>query len=320
MKDLLIFSYSGDAHVQAVRSHLDIIGAKYSLFNTNEIPKAHYITFSSKSMDFIVYNKQCKGEFAVDGSWNIWNRRILKLDFGDPIPDGLAKVIDTETRKTLEGLMFSHSGKVINDPRDNYKAQNKLDQLKVAKDLGKDVIVPPTIVSNNPREIRQFYEENDGRVCFKLQKGEIIDLEGKKFTVMTNLVREEHLRDTELLEQCPHLFQKYFSKEYEVRVTTIGDKSIGTAIHSQESEVSKIDYRRYDFNVPYKNINLPENVAEFCRAMLNHYGLDFGAFDFIVSKDGQYIFLELNPNGQWLWLEQLSGFKISEVLAEYLVS
>jgi len=56
-------------------------------------------------------------------------------------------------------------------------------------------------------------------------------------------------------------------------------------------------------------------------AMTKHYELNFGAFDFILRKnDEKYVFLKLNPNGQWLWLEQLSKFKISKVLADYLVS
>lgn len=321
MKNLLVFSFSEDPHVQAVRSHLDEISAKYFIVNTNEISERYHISFNSRSLEYAISNKESNEEIVLDDSWNIWNRRILKLDLSDSIPKDLAKVIDDETRKTLEGLMFSHPGKIVNDPRNNYMAQNKLDQLRIAKSIGKNVVVPSTIVTNNPQEIGQFYEQHKGKICFKLQKGAIIDLDSKRYTVMTNLVEEKYLGERELLEQCPHMFQEYFDKDYEVRVTTIGDMSIGTAIHSQESEVSKIDYRRYDFkNVPYKKIRLPEDVEDFCCSMLRHYGLHFGAFDFIVSKDNKYVFLELNPNGQWLWLEQLSGFKISKVLTEYLVS
>ena len=94
---------------------------------------------------------------------------------------------------------------------------------------------------------------------------------------------------------------------------------MGVAIYSQESEISRIDYRRYDFNVPYKALELPTKIQDFCLSMTRHYGLHFGAFDFIVTKkEKNFVFLELNPNGQWLWLEQLSGFPISRSLAAYL--
>ena len=93
---------------------------------------------------------------------------------------------------------------------------------------------------------------------------------------------------------------------------------MGTAIYSQDSELSKVDYRRYDFNVSYRSVKLPGKVEYFCRLMLQGNRLRFGTFDFIYSKDGNYFFLELNPNGQWLWLEQLTDLKISKVLANYL--
>ena len=127
-----------------------------------------------------------------------------------------------------------------------------------------------------------------------MQKGAIIDREGKIFTVMTNLVKEKHIRDADILRQCPRIFQEYIEKDFEIRVTAIGDEIMGTAIHSQESILSKIDYRRYDFNVPYISIKLPRKVEDFCRLMLQNYGLRFGTFDFIKSKKDEFVFLEIN--------------------------
>ncbi len=319
MKNLLIFSFSEDPHVISVCSHLDEIEARYFLINTNEIHEKYTFQLNPNNSEYTIKDKSNKREIYLDDSWNIWNRRILDLDLSKQIPRGLAKVINDETKRMIEGVMFSHKGKVINDPRNNYKARNKIDQINFAAQIA-GVIVPETIISNNPNQIRDFYKKNKGKICFKLQKGAIVDIEDKKFTVLTNLVEEEHLRDRELLSQCPHLFQEYIDKNYEVRVTCIGNEVIGTAIHSQDSEISKVDYRRYDFNVPYKNINVPDNIKKFCNSMLKHYGLYFGAFDFIVNSEEEYIFLELNPNGQWLWLEQLGGSKISKALAKYLVS
>jgi len=320
MKNLLILSYSEDPHALALLSELDSVGAKHFWLYTNEIPSKHEILLNSSSLEYTLMNNETKEKITLDPSWNIWNRRILKVDLPDTVPEGLAEIVNEETKRTLEGIMFSHNGKVVNDPRSNYRARNKLDQLKVAKNISLGVIIPATIVTNNPEEITSFYKRHNGKICFKLQKGAIVDLKGEKYTVMTNLVEEKHLENIESLRQCPHLFQEYIDKDYEVRATVVGNAVMGTAIHSQDSEISKIDYRRYDFNVKYEKIDLPKNVEEFCLSMNKHYGLDFGAFDFIISKKGEYVFLELNPNGQWLWLEQLGGPKISKTLAEYLVS
>ena len=56
---------------------------------------------------------------------------------------------------------------------------------------------------------------------------------------------------------------------------------MGTAIYSQDSELSKVDYRRYDFNVSYRPVKLPGKVEYFCRLMLQGNRLRFGTFDFI---------------------------------------
>ena len=116
------------------------------------------------------------------------------------------------------------------------------------------------------------------------------------------------------------LFQEYIDKDFEIRIISTDRTSTGIAIHSQDSDISRVDYRRYDFeNVKYIPIKLPESVKTFCSRMLTHYGLHFGASDFIYSKDGKYFFLELNPNGQWLWLEEQSGYNLTKEVAENLI-
>lgn len=46
--------------------------------------------------------------------------------------------------------------------------------------------------------------------------------------------------------------------------------------------------------------------------------LNFGCFDLIVTPDGEYVFLECNPNGQWLWVELATGLPIAEAIADFL--
>lgn len=93
-----------------------------------------------------------------------------------------------------------------------------------------------------------------------------------------------------------------------------------TTIHSQASKQCMIDYRKYDFdNVKYEKVNLPNNVTEFCLALIKNYGLSFGEIDMIYTKKGEYVFLEINPNGQWLWLEIKSGYNLTKDVAENLL-
>jgi glutathione synthase/RimK-type ligase-like ATP-grasp enzyme len=234
------------------------------------------------------------------------------------MPKDLQDLVTDECEKTWDGLLMAHKGKVVNLPQNHFYANNKLDQIKFALERG--IYVPDTIVTTDPSDLRDFYEKHKGNICFKLQRGAVIRTpEGDK-VVYTNKVTREQMKNASLVSSHPSLFQEYIDKEFEIRVITTDKTATGIAIHSQDSEISKVDYRRYDLeNVKYNHTKLPHNVRNFCSSMLKHYGLHFGAFDFIYSKEGKYFFLELNPNGQWLWLEEQSGYNLTKEIADNLI-
>jgi hypothetical protein len=53
-------------------------------------------------------------------------------------------------------------------------------------------------------------------------------------------------------------------------------------------------------------------------AYLKMTGLSFGAFDFSVTPEGVWNALEINPEGQWGWIEQETGAPITEAIAAWL--
>ena len=210
-------------------------------------------------------------------------------DLNKGMPKDLQDLVTDECEKTWDGLLMAHKGKVVNRPQNHYYANNKLDQIKFALESG--MFVPDTIVTNDPSDLEDFYEKHKGNICFKLQKGAVIRTpEGNK-VIYTNKVTEEQMKKASLVSSHPSLFQEYIDKEFEIRIVATDKTATGIAIHSQDSEISKVDYRRYDLeNVRYHHTDLPENVKDFCLDMLTHYGLHFGAFDFIYSKGGKYFF------------------------------
>lgn len=116
------------------------------------------------------------------------------------------------------------------------------------------------------------------------------------------------------------MFQELIEKAFEVRVTVVGKQVFATEIHSQQSQRTKDDWRRYDLeNTPHKEHVLPSEIESACLNLTRHYSLAFAAIDIIVTPKGKYVFLEINPNGQWLLLEKLTGQPISEALAQMLV-
>ena len=181
--------------------------------------------------------------------------------------------------------------------------------------------MPETCISADPATIRGFCREHDLNVVAKLvapgpPRAPTPD---EQYVVYTALLDEGDLRDDQRLAAAPAIYQRYVEKDYEVRVTVVDDQVLACAIHSQESPQTRIDWRRYDFDrTPHEAIDLDSAISERCLGLTRRLGLVFAAIDLIVEPSGETIFLEINPNGQWGWIEELTGLPIAEKLAATL--
>ncbi len=317
MKKVLILTHEEDPHASYVSKHLKDAGILFFQVNTDKLIGNYHLTFDSKSGLYVIKTKG--KEFSIDREWSIWNRRVMDPELPKDFPKELEDIVFTETERTWDGLLFTHAGRVVNKPQAGFAANNKVDQLCFARDYDNGIEIPETLLTNDPGALRSFFQEKSP-ICHKLQKAALVKRGEEYFTTYNNLISQQQMEQAELIERNPSLFQTYINKEYELRITALEHKVVGIAIHSQDSAQSRLDYRRYDFdNVRYNHIELPDFVTSFCTAMLKHYGLLFGEFDFIYTKDSKYFFLELNPNGQWLWLELKSKYPLSKDVADNLV-
>ena len=312
MKNILVLTHGEDPHADSVCKYLSERGIGTFRVETERLSEAYKLTFNS---EFLTYNlSNGSKEIQIDDSWNIWNRRVMNPDVRKGLSKNIVDIIFDESEKAWDGLLMSHRGKVVNRPQNHMYANNKIDQMKFVSEFGNSVLIPDTLVTNDPKKAEKFYDKHKGNICFKLHKGAIVESsEGYKI-VYTNKVTKKQMKNADLISSHPCLFQEYIEKEFEVRIVATDKNHDAIAIDSQNSEISKIDYRKYDFE------NVSRDVKNLCSEMLKYYGLHFGVFDFIKSKDGQDVFLELNPNGQWLWLELESGHNITKSVAENLIS
>jgi glutathione synthase/RimK-type ligase-like ATP-grasp enzyme len=110
-------------------------------------------------------------------------------------------------------------------------------------------------------------------------------------------------------------------KRVELRITVVGDQVFAAEIHSQKAKRTRIDWRRYDLaHTPHYPHTLPDEVRRSCVELVRRLGLCYGAIDMVLTPDGRYVFLEINPNGQFLWIEQLTGMPISDAICDLLAS
>jgi glutathione synthase/RimK-type ligase-like ATP-grasp enzyme len=118
----------------------------------------------------------------------------------------------------------------------------------------------------------------------------------------------------------PCQFQEYVPKRSEFRVTVIGNELFTAEILSQEHPETVVDFRRFDVPVTYRAAKLPDELAERCLRLTHSYGLNFGAIDFVLTPDGRYVFLEINPNGQFLFVQQrVPELRMAEARAACLI-
>jgi len=83
----------------------------------------------------------------------------------------------------------------------------------------------------------------------------------------------------------------------------MGRTLIAARIDSQAHEATREDWRSGQHLAEISPFELPDPIAEKCRRYMRAAGLRFGCFDFIVTPEGEYVFLEVNQAGQFLWKE-----------------
>lgn len=181
--------------------------------------------------------------------------------------------------------------------------------------------IPRTLVTNEPQEVKDFFHECQGKAINKvLGKGQVEYLRDYYF-IYTHKVLPQDLEMIKNVAYAPALFQEYVPKRFEIRVTIVGSSVFSCEIHSQDSPKTVDDWRHYDLNnVKHLVHTLPKSIEALCLEMIKKLDLNFATFDLILTPDNNYIFLELNPNGQWLWIEQLTGLPISSSIAELLLA
>ncbi len=249
-----------------------------------------------------------------------WHRRLA---VGKAIPDTLERQVRAasveESRRVVHGLLASLSCFVL-DPWNRIRlGETKQLQLELARAVGLDV--PRTLVTNDPAAVRAFWDECGGRVVGKMMASFAIHEDGREKVVFTNPIAESDLAALDGLRLCPMTFQEKLEKSLELRATIVGRRVFTAAIDSNAMERSKTDWRREGLALigSWKPHALPPDVERGLLAVMDALGLNYGAADFVITPEGRHVFLEVNPAGEFFWLERENRFPISEALADVLL-
>lgn len=208
----------------------------------------------------------------------------------------------------------------VNTKASAYRANFKLLQLKVASECG--LLIPTTLCSNDPLEIKQFMNTYDRTNVIYKPMCSYFWFENQYTKISyTSRVKKKQLPKRHILQAVPGIFQVEIKKQFELRITCFGNYLVAAKLNSQKHPDGLIDWRAIRGKPmlvePY---SLPEIIAQKIRLFMRKMGLVFGAFDVIVTPENEYIFLEVNEQGQFLWLEEFNPeFKMLDIFIQFLI-
>lgn len=319
---ILIITHSGDNEsITRVVETIARKGGHAIRFDTDRYPTDVRLTaYHGASGDERLTLTNDEGEFDLREVTAVWHRR---LSFGAHLPAGLDKQLRHaslgETSAAAHGMLASLKAFRLDDVRHIRHAENKQLQLQVAHELGLDT--PRTLTTNDPAAVRAFAKScEDGMVTKMLSSFAIYD-EGKELVVFTNPVKPEDLANLSGLNLCPATFQELLPKSLEIRATVVGDRVMSAAVDSQISARAVHDWRRDGVRMiqDWREYQLPGEVEEKVLRLMDYFSLNYGAIDVILTPDGRHVFLELNPCGEFFWLERTPGLPISGAIADVLL-
>lgn len=247
----------------------------------------------------------------------IWYRRPSAMTDTSVKDVGVASFIENE-RLAATTALFSDvpEHQWWNHPCKIAAASRKPVLLQAATRLG--LRVPRTIITNSEDRARKFVASLGGVAAMKPLANISAEVNGEKRVMFTSLVRETEISDGRF-GRVLHFLQEYVEKECEYRVTLVGDESFVARIDSQQVKTAQIDWRRDAYyRSPMRRDEIPGEVLMRLQALRRTLGLNWGAVDMIKSTGGEFFFLEINPNGQWLWVEEATGLPISASFARAL--
>lgn len=235
---------------------------------------------------------------------SIYYRKPTFPDTSDFAPE-YRRIINSDILAIIDGLANSFSGVVLTKPYLLRQAENKIFQLIYAK--SHSILMPKSFIGDNDH----WKCINNQRIIKPISVGKIETSSGIAI-IQTNLMHENDSYDSP--ELTPVYIQEYIKKSFEVRITVVDDDFFAVKIVSD----NMIDWRAGNNN-QYEIIDIPIEIKKCIKMMMKDFQLRFGAIDYIVDIDGKWYFLEINPNGQWQWLECILGLSISDSIMNMLL-
>jgi hypothetical protein len=282
-------------------------------------------------------------QISISGAGTVWSAEIrtplrsLRLDDvraawlrrpGDPVAGATLRPESREfavqqARSTLTAMYALIGERWLSPPESLRAAADKVRQMRHAAAAG--LAVPDTLIGNDVDRVTGFHHGNvrlgRGTAVKSLWvRGQISYDGGLRVPMTTTWPENADPDQVDTIRLAPAVFQEYVPKQREIRAVVIGARVFAASVDSQAIPAARHDVRGAGIQAGYEPYDLPEDVHTALLDMVHGLGLRFCSADLVLTPDGRHVFLDLNPNGQWLWLEIEAGLPLSAAMADLLAA
>lgn len=307
-----VFGSRADPHVEAVARHLHTLGASYRILDIFD-PQSEGVAESVTAKVSLSFGTRPRGSWSPRVVW--WRIKPAFRVSTDSIDNYYdQQFCFREWVAALDYMSVQYKECLWVNPRHSEKvAANKIHQLNTASHLG--FSIPRTVITNQPRTVHEFLLAIRPHKCLhKTTTPYLSPMVKQKYASIVD--SEIVAASSEAIEACPSIYQEYIVPKYELRVTAIGDRFYAAQI--KKKDCLEPDWRREITQDIYSPFEVDEQLHAQLTTLQRAFGLIYAAYDFLVDDNDQLYFLEVNPAGQWLWLEERLQLPISDAMAQYL--
>ena len=311
-KKILIISHSGDLHADLVTAILAQRGHAPFRINLDAFPRDYQLSQT-------VQHGQAGARVRLlpDGDWldlrqvgAVWLRKPAEYAYASADLTAQERAYaKLETRQAIFSVLYALDCYWLSHPLALRGAQWKGEQLARAARMG--FRVPASVITNVADDVRALRAAVDGPIIFKAMSTPTLAAEAVEGAervsrgIGTTIVDDAMLDSLDAVSELSCQFQEYIAKQYELRITVIGKRLFAARLYSQDDARTAVDSRDMSAPIRYEACTLPDDIRQRCLDFVHSYGLEYGALDLIVTPDGEYVFLENNPVGQFLYVQQL---------------
>jgi glutathione synthase/RimK-type ligase-like ATP-grasp enzyme len=286
-------------------------GSEYIRFNQEEFPARITMVWAQSREPQVIMDDTAIGFSEIRSAWFRHANVAPVIQSGGPAEEAFAI---QECAAYLAGFWECAPWWWMNKPSTILNASLKLRQLSLAEAYG--FRVPRTVATNCPEAACTFVASQESIAKTILSAGYMHD--GKRYSIFTTKITADEI-DKVTFRQAPVIVQECVPNKVDLRVTVVGNNVFPICIRKPK-DVHEVDWRALDPKViRYEEFGIPREVQSTCVGLVRAHGLTYAALDFIVTPNDEYVFLELNPSGQWGWLEEVTEGRITNAIVDCLI-